>query len=156
MGITTEANDIEALEKTLLAELAAAGDLGALEEFRVAALGKKGRIPALMKTLGGMAPDERKAFGQSVNGLKQRVSDALDARKAALGDAALEARLATEMADVTLPVRPGPELMGRIHPISQVWDELTEIFADMGFSVAEGPDIETEELNFDKLNIPPS
>ncbi len=156
MGTTTAIYDIEVLEKTLLGELAAAGDLDALEDFRVGALGKKGRIPALMKALASMAPEERKAFGQSVNGLKQRVSDALDLRKASLGEAVLVARLATESVDVTLPVRPGPELMGRIHPVSQTWDELTEIFADMGFSVAEGPDIETEEKNFDQLNIPPS
>ncbi len=153
---TAEYGDLEALETALLGELDAAGDLAALEDFRVGALGKKGRISALMKTLGQMEPDARKSFGQSVNGLKQRVSDALEARKSDLGEAALAARLATETADVTLPVRPGPEMMGRIHPISQVWDELTEIFADMGFSVAEGPDIETEEKNFDKLNIPAS
>jgi phenylalanyl-tRNA synthetase alpha chain len=108
-----------------------------------------------MATLGKMAPDERKAFGQAVNVLKTKVSDALDGRKASLERAALDARLAGERADVTLPVRPGPLAEGRIHPVSQVFDEIIEIFADMGFAVAEGPDIESDDLNFTKLNIPP-
>ncbi|MEL6289449.1 MAG: phenylalanine--tRNA ligase subunit alpha [Pseudomonadota bacterium] len=151
----SETVDVDALERDLTAELAAANTLAELETFRIDALGKKGRISALMKTLGGLAPDERKVFGQTVNGLKQRVSEALDARKADLGRAELAERLAREREDITLPVLPGPEREGRIHPISQVYDELTEIFADMGFSVAEGPDIETTEKNFDQLNIPP-
>ncbi len=87
--------------------------------------------------------------------MRDRVTAALDARKASLGDAALESRLAAETADVTLPVRPGPLAEGRIHPVSQVWDEVCEIFGDMGFSIAEGPDLETDDLNFTKLNIPP-
>jgi phenylalanyl-tRNA synthetase alpha chain len=147
--------ELSALETTLLAEIGAAGDLRVLEEVRVASLGKKGRVSELMATLGKMPPEQRKAFGQAVNGVKDRVSAALDARKSALEGQALSARLATEKADITLPVRLGPLQDGRIHAVSQVWDEVAEIFGDMGFAVAEGPDIETDDLNFTKLNIPP-
>ncbi len=146
--------DLTKLEAELLAEIAAAGDLAAIEAVRVSALGKKGRVSELMARLGSLPADERKAFGQSVNTLKAKVTDALDARKGVLETAALDERLKTERADVTLPVRPGPVADGRIHPVSQVLDEVIEIFADMGFKVAEGPDIETDEMNFDKLNIP--
>jgi phenylalanyl-tRNA synthetase alpha chain len=147
--------DLAALERTLLADVGAAGDLAAIEAVRVAALGKKGRIPELMATLGKLPAEQRKDFGAAVNALKVRVTDALDARKGVLEDAALSQRLANERADVTLPVRPGPIADGRIHPISQVFDEVAEIFADMGFAIAEGPDIETDDLNFTKLNLPP-
>ena len=146
--------DLTKLEAELLAEIAAAGDLAAIEAVRVSALGKKGRVSELMSKLGSLPADERKAFGQSVNTLKAKVTDALDARKGVLETAALDERLKTERADVTLPVRPGPVADGRIHPVSQVLDEVIEIFAYMGFKVAEGPDIETDEMNFDKLNIP--
>ncbi|MEW5965292.1 MAG: phenylalanine--tRNA ligase subunit alpha [Pseudomonadota bacterium] len=147
-------SELEALKSELLSQIAAAGELAGLEAVRVAALGKKGRVSELMSRLGSLPPDERKAFGQTVNTLKTEVSDALEARKAVLEAAALAAQLARETADVTLPVRAGPEAEGRIHPISQVLDEVVEIFADLGFSVAEGPDIETDDLNFTKLNIP--
>jgi phenylalanyl-tRNA synthetase alpha chain len=146
--------DLNTLEGELLAEIAAASDLAALESVRVAALGKKGRVSELMSKLGALAPEERKTFGQTVNTLKGKISGALDARKTELEAAALDERLKTERTDVTLPVRAGPVAEGRIHPVSQVLDEVIEIFADMGFSVAEGPDIETDEMNFDKLNIP--
>lgn len=142
------------LEAGLLSEIAAASDLASLEAVRVSALGKKGRVSELMATLGSLPPEERKSFGQTVNALKTRVSEALDARKAGLEGEALAARLATERADVTLPVRPGAEAEGRIHPVSQVLDEVIEIFASLGFSVAEGPDIETDDNNFTKLNVP--
>lgn len=147
-------SDLETLEADLLTEIAAAADLAGLDQVRVTALGKKGRVSELLSRLGKLAPEERKAFGQTVNAIKTRVSEALEARKAALESAELGARLARESADVTLPVRLGPEAEGRIHPISQVFDEVVEIFADLGFSVAEGPDIETDDLNFTKLNIP--
>jgi phenylalanyl-tRNA synthetase alpha chain len=146
--------DLAALERDVLAEIAAAADLAGLEAVRVAAIGKKGRISELMAQLGKLPPEERKSFGATVNALKTKVSDALDTRKAALESAALAARLASERADVTLPVRAGAEASGRIHPVSQVLDECIEIFADLGFQVAEGPDIETDDLNFTKLNIP--
>jgi phenylalanyl-tRNA synthetase alpha chain len=146
--------DLNKLESELLAEITGAADLAALDAVRVSALGKKGRISELMSKLGSLPPEERKTFGQMVNTLKARISATLDARKAELETAALDERLKTERADVTLPVRLGPVAEGRIHPVSQVLDEVVEIFADMGFSVAEGPDIETDEMNFDKLNIP--
>lgn len=148
-------SEMKSLESVLLADIASAADLAAIEQVRVAALGKKGRISELMGQLGKLPADERKAFGAAVNALKGVVSDAIDARKRALESAALSARLANERADVTLPVRPGPLLEGRIHPVSQVFDEIAEIFADMGFSIAEGPDIESDDLNFTKLNMPP-
>ncbi|HXF53195.1 MAG TPA: phenylalanine--tRNA ligase subunit alpha [Hyphomicrobiaceae bacterium] len=147
--------DLDKLEGDLLARIAAAGDLVELEAVRVAALGRKGKVAELMQRLASLPPQERKSFGQSVNALKARVGDALEARKAALEAAAVAARLAQERVDVTLPVRLGPLAEGRIHPVSQVFDEVIEIFADMGFAVAEGPDIETDDYNFTKLNIPP-
>jgi phenylalanyl-tRNA synthetase alpha chain len=148
------ATNLSTLEAELLAEISAAGDLAGIEAVRVGSLGKKGRVSELMSKLGGLPVEERKGFGQAVNALKDTVSAALDARKAVLETAALDERLKTERADVTLPVRLGPQAEGRIHPVSQVLDEVIEIFADMGFAVAEGPDIETDDMNFDKLNIP--
>ena len=150
-----EAN-LKTLETELLADIANAGSLPAMEDVRVAALGKKGRISALMTALGKLAPDQRKSFGATVNGLRDRVTSALEAKKADLTKAATAAKLASERADISLPVRLGPIAHGRIHPVSQVWDEISEIFADMGFSVAEGPDIESDDYNFTKLNIPAS
>jgi phenylalanyl-tRNA synthetase alpha chain len=147
--------DLDTLERDLMREVEAASDEAALESVRVAALGKKGRVSDLLKTLGGMTPDQRRTEGPRINGLRDRVQEALGRRRDALAEAALTARLESERVDVTLPVREGPETRGRIHPISQVVDELTAIFADMGFSVAEGPDIETDELNFTALNFPP-
>jgi phenylalanyl-tRNA synthetase alpha chain len=155
MATMTPNTDLSALEAALLAEIAAAGDLVAIERVRIAALGRKGRIPELMAQLGSLPSDQRKAFGQAVNGLKTRVGEALDARKDDLERGALTVRLAAEQADITLPVRPGPLQDGRIHPVSQVFDEVAEVFGDMGFAIAEGPDIETDDLNFTKLNIPP-
>ena len=147
-------SDIAQLEKDLLAGVAAAKDEAALEQVRVSALGKSGQITALLKTLGAMTADERKLKGPAINGLKDRVGAALAARKDALAAAALDARIYTEAVDVTLPVREAPAEVGRVHPISQVTDELTAIFADMGFAVAEGTDIETDDYNFTKLNFP--
>src|SRR5689334_8819872 len=138
-------SDPAALETDLLARIAAAADEAALEAVRVAALGKKGSVSELLKTLGAMTPEERKAKGPAINGLKDRVTAAIAERRETLKAAALDARLDTETVDVTLPVRETPAEIGRIHPISQVIDELTTIFADMGFAVAEGPDIETDD-----------
>src|SRR5208282_2873892 len=125
-----------------------------LEAVRVGALGKQGSITALLKTLGAMTPEQRKSQGPLINGLKDCVNAALAERREAFKDAALETRLNTESIDVTLPVREAPFETGRVHPITQVTDELTAIFADMGFSIAEGPDIETDDYNFTKLNFP--
>jgi phenylalanyl-tRNA synthetase alpha chain len=147
-------SDHSTLLSTLLAEIAAAPSEEALEAVRVSALGKKGSVSALLATLGGMAPEARKEAGAAINILKDQVSEALAARKAVLKDAALDARLAAERVDVTLPPRESGLETGRIHPISQVMDELTAIFADLGFSIAEGPDVERDDLNFTKLNFP--
>ena len=147
-------SDLAALEAETLTAIAAAQDEAALETVRVAALGKKGSISALLATLGKMSPDERKSAGAQINALKDKVSDALGERRTVLKSAALEARLASETVDVTLPVRESGIETGRIHPISQVMDELTAIFADLGFSIAEGPDVESDDYNFTKLNFP--
>ncbi|MCB1519836.1 MAG: phenylalanine--tRNA ligase subunit alpha [Hyphomicrobiaceae bacterium] len=149
-----DSQSLQTLEQGLLGEIVAAASLEDLEKVRISALGKKGRVSELMQQLGKMEPDARKAFGQAVNTVKAKVAGALDERKAELQALALEARLQTERADISLPVRPGPAAEGRIHPVAQVMDELAEIFADMGFSIAEGPDIETDDYNFTKLNIP--
>ena len=148
--------DLGELESEIVAKVAAAPDLNALEDVRVAALGKKGSVSLLMRGLGAMSADERRDMGPKLNGLKDRVGTALADRRAALEDAALDASLAGETVDVSLPVRPGALAEGRIHPVSQVMDELIAIFADMGFSVAEGPDIEDDFHNFTALNIPES
>src|SRR5690242_2673892 len=147
-------SDIAKLEQDILQSIAAAKDEAALEAVRVAALGKSGSVSALLKTLGTMTPDQRKVQGPAINGLKDRVTAAIAARKDELAAGALNARLNTETVDVTLPVREAPAELGRVHPITQVIDELTAIFADMGFAVAEGPDIETDDYNFTKLNFP--
>ncbi len=147
-------SDIEQLQQSILTEITAASDEAALEAVRVAALGKSGSVSARLATLGKMTPDERKTNGPLINGLKDAVTRAIAARKSELAAKALDARLNTESVDVTLPVRESPADAGRIHPISQVIDELTAIFADMGFAVAEGPDIETDDYNFTKLNFP--
>ncbi|MFL6862805.1 MAG: phenylalanine--tRNA ligase subunit alpha [Allosphingosinicella sp.] len=136
----------------LLARIAAAPDLAALEQARVAALGKQGAITALLKSLGGMSPEERQAEGPRIHGLREAVSEAIAARKVALEAAVLDRRLATETIDMTLPADTGPR--GSVHPVSQVMDELAEIFADLGFSVATGPEIEDDWHNFTALNIP--
>ena len=146
--------DIATLERELMRTIDAAADEAELEAVRVAALGKRGSISALLATLGKMSPDERKQQGPLINGLKDRVTDAVAARREVLRDAALERRLNTEAIDVTLPAPEPPADIGRIHPISQVMDEVTAIFADMGFAVAEGPDVETDDYNFTKLNFP--
>jgi phenylalanyl-tRNA synthetase alpha chain len=146
-------SDIAKLERDILAAIKAAKDEASLESLRVGALGKKGSISELLKTLGGMSADERKEKGPAFNSLRDRVTDAIAGRKAGLGDVALNARLASEKIDVTLPARPEPR--GTIHPVSQVYDEITAIFADLGFAVAEGPDVEYDDYNFTKLNIPP-
>lgn len=143
---------------TLAAEsekaVAAAPTLEALEEARLAVLGKKGWLSAALKDLGGLSPDERKARAQMLNEVKDRLGGAIEARKGVLADAAINARLAAEKLDMTLPLNDSHESQGRIHPVSQVIDEITEIFAAMGFSIAEGPDIEDDFHNFTALNIP--
>ncbi len=145
--------NLQSLEQEILSEVAAAADEAALEAVRVAALGKKGSISERMKTLGAMSPEERKEAGAALNVLKDKIARAIAARKAALQETALEARLATEKIDVTLPARPKPH--GTIHPVSQVWEEVVQICGDLGFAVAEGPHIEDDFHNFTALNMPP-
>jgi phenylalanyl-tRNA synthetase alpha chain len=146
--------NLDQLEREIMAAIEAAPDEAALEAARVAALGRKGTVSELLKTLGSMTPQERKDKGPAINGLKDRVTAAIAGRRNGLKDAALVARLNSETLDVTLPVREPPTETGRVHPVSQVTDELTAIFADMGFAVAEGPDIETDDYNFTMLNFP--
>ncbi|MFM9977486.1 MAG: phenylalanine--tRNA ligase subunit alpha [Sphingomonadaceae bacterium] len=133
-------------------EIAVAPDLAALEAVRIALLGKQGSISALLKTLGGMTPEQRQAEGPRINGLREAATAGIAIRKAELETAALDARLASERLDMTLPAPDAPR--GSVHPVSQVMDELAEIFADMGFAVAEGPEIEDDWHNFTALNIP--
>ena len=144
--------ELETMTSNWLARIAGAGDLAALEAERVAALGKQGAVTALLKTLGGMSAEERQVRGPAIHGLREAVTTAIAARKTALDDAELERRLASETIDMTLPVDTGPR--GTVHPVSQVMDELAEIFADLGFAVATGPEIEDDWHNFTALNIP--
>ncbi len=144
--------DVEDLQRHLLAAIHAAAGLDALETCRVHALGKQGEVTRLLKTLGGMSPEERLVEGPRIQGLREAVTAAIATRKAVLEVAALEAKLAGERLDMTLPADSGPT--GTIHPVSQVMDELAEIFADLGFAVATGPEIEDDWHNFTALNIP--
>jgi phenylalanyl-tRNA synthetase alpha chain len=146
--------DLDQSRADWLARIDAAGDLAALEAERVGALGKQGAVTQLLKTLGAMSPEQRQSEGPRIHALREAVTDALAARKAALEAAELDRRLATEGLDMTLPVEPAPQ--GSVHPVSQVMDELAEIFADLGFSVATGPEIEDDWHNFTALNIPES
>ncbi len=146
-------DELNAVKNRYLQEILAAADESALEDVRLAALGKKGDISLRMRNLGTMDPEQRKTAGPALNALKDEIASALTARKTALSDAALNDRLKTEWLDVSLP--PRPRQTGTIHPISQVTEQIIAIFADLGFSVAEGPQIETDWYNFDALNIPP-
>ena len=140
------------LRQKYIDQIANAADESSLEDIRVAAVGKKGEVALKMRELGKMTPEERQTAGPALNALKDEINSALAGKKTALSDAALDERLRTEWLDVTLPSRERPA--GTIHPVSQVMDEVAAIFADMGFAVAEGPQIETDWYNFDALNIP--
>lgn len=140
------------LRDKYLGLIAGASDESAIEDLRVQAVGKKGEISLEMRSLGKMTPEERQVAGPKLNALKDEINSALAAKKAALADVALDERLRSEWLDVTLPARDGR--VGTLHPVSQVTEEVTAIFADMGFSVAEGPRIDTDWYNFDALNIP--
>lgn len=143
---------ITGLRDKYLTAIAAAGDESALEAARLAALGKKGEVALIMRSLGQMSAEERQTAGPALNALKNDLNEALAGARTKLAEAALEARLATEWQDVTLAARPVP--YGTIHPVSQVMEEVTAIFADLGFAVAEGPQVESDWYNFDALNIP--
>ncbi|MDE1468592.1 phenylalanine--tRNA ligase subunit alpha [Aurantiacibacter sp. D1-12] len=146
--------DMQSNKEAALAAIAAASDLDVLEARRVEALGKKGWVSALLKTLGQMSPEERNEKAPAIQATRGEIADAIAARKAELEAAELEARLATETLDLTLPAPETPR--GSVHPVSQVMDELAEIFADMGFSVATGPEVEDDWYNFTALNMPES
>jgi phenylalanyl-tRNA synthetase alpha chain len=146
--------DLAALEGEIVARIAGAASEAALEAERVASLGKKGAVSELLKGLGAMSPEERQVMGPALNGLRDRIATAIADRRLILKREELARRLETERLDITLPVRPSPLETGRIHPVSQVIDEITAIFADMGFAIAEGPDIETDYYNFTALNFP--
>ncbi len=146
--------DYAATGEQALARIAQASELDALEQLRVEFMGKQGSVSGLLKTLGAMSADERLSVGPQIHALRESVSAALAARKAALEDAELSEQLARERVDLTLPAPGAPR--GSIHPVSQVMDELAEIFADLGFAVATGPEIEDDWHNFTALNIPES
>src|SRR6185312_2727767 len=145
--------DHSELERDLAAQIAAAGDLDTLDQIRVSALGKTGVVSGLLKSLGQMSPELRRTEGPAINGLRDRIGAAVAARKAELEDAKLEAELAAGRLDLSLPAP--PRRKGSVHPTMQVMDEITAIFAELGFGVAEGPDIEDDFHNFSALNFPP-
>ncbi|MGH7186467.1 MAG: phenylalanine--tRNA ligase subunit alpha, partial [Pseudomonadota bacterium] len=145
--------DLDKLERETLAAIAAAPDEAGLEAVRVAAIGRKGSISERMKMLQRLSPQERKDTGALLNALKDKVTEALASRRRELFEVSVEARLESERIDVTLPAR--PEAIGTIHPVSQVWEEVVQIWGDLGFSVAEGPHIEDDFHNFTALNMPP-
>ncbi|MDQ3560010.1 MAG: phenylalanine--tRNA ligase subunit alpha, partial [Pseudomonadota bacterium] len=146
-------SDLASLEHDIAAAISAASDERALDVVRVSALGKKGAVSERLKSLGAMSPEERKVAGPALNGLRDRLAAALELRREVLREEALEERLRSETIDVMLPSAPEP--VGTIHPVTQVWEEVIAIFGDMGFSVAEGPHIETDFYNFGALNMPP-
>ncbi len=146
-------DDLDAIKAKYLGGIAQAGDEATLEDLRLAAVGKKGEVALMMRGLGKMTPEERQVAGPAFNALKNEINSALAAKKAALADAALNERLQSEWIDVSLAGRPRRE--GSIHPVSQVTEEVIAIFADLGFAVAEGPQIESDYYNFDALNIAP-
>jgi phenylalanyl-tRNA synthetase alpha chain len=145
-------DDLDTLRDHMLTAIDAATGLDALEAVRVEALGKQGNVTQLLKTLGKMSPEQRQSEGPRINGLREAVAGAIATRKAVLERAALDARLASETLDMTLPAE--GVAAGTVHPVSQVMDELAEIFADLGFAVATGPEIEDDWHNFTALNIP--
>lgn len=148
------ATDLEALERSAAAEIEAAADARAVEQLRVDLLGKKGRVTELLKQLGGMAPEQRKAFGEQVNRVKETLAEALEHKARALGEAELQRKLAAESIDVTLPGR--GEAVGGLHPVSRTIRRIERIFNSMGFESVQGPEIEDDWHNFQALNIPES
>ncbi|MEL0042338.1 MAG: phenylalanine--tRNA ligase subunit alpha, partial [Candidatus Puniceispirillum sp.] len=145
--------NLDAVSSDILAAIAAADDLDTLDAIRIDALGTKGRVSLMMRDLGGLDEESRKSAGQALNKAKEQISVAIESKQATLADAALNARLTAEAVDVSLPGR--PEIEARLHPLSRTIEEVIAIFAEMGFAVAEGPDIESDYYNFTALNIPP-
>jgi phenylalanyl-tRNA synthetase alpha chain len=152
------ADELEAFKQETAAAIATAADLAALDDIRVQALGKKGRITEMMKTLGALPAETRKERGAALNLLKDDIATRIETRQKELARAAISVALERERVDVTLPARPAPVTPvaeGRVHPTAQTFDEIIAIFASMGFAVAKGPDIETDFNNFEALNFPP-
>ena len=145
--------DPATLQSDTIARIEAADSLDALEAIRVDSLGKKGSVSLAMRSLGQLEGDARREAGQQLNAIKESITTALEARKSTLAEAALNEKLASETVDISLA--PRPEAEGCIHPLSRTLEEVTAIFAEMGFTVAEGPDIESDYYNFTALNIPP-
>ncbi len=146
--------ELEHLIQTAQQAIVDASDLPTLEQLRVQYLGKKGEITARMKMLGGLSAEERPAAGQLINDAKQAVQSTLEARKATLQQAEMAQRLAAESIDVTLPGR--GQVAGGLHPVTKTMERIEGLFAQLGFSVAEGPEIEDDFHNFEALNIPPT
>ncbi|MCM2355111.1 MAG: phenylalanine--tRNA ligase subunit alpha [Arenimonas sp.] len=146
-------SDIESLTRSALAEVEAAASLEALDALRVALLGKSGTITGQLKQLGALAPEQRKLAGEAVNRAKDALSAAIATRKSALEEAALAQRLASERIDVTLPGRGAA--VGNLHPVSRTLERITDIFARLGYQLADGPEIEDDFHNFEALNFPP-
>jgi phenylalanyl-tRNA synthetase alpha chain len=146
-------SDIDTLTRSALADIDAAASLDGLDALRVALLGKSGSITSQLKQLGALPPEQRKAFGEQVNRAKDAVSEAIAARKLRLEDAAFDQRLATERIDVTLPGRGNG--VGNLHPVSRTLERITDIFARLGYQLADGPEIEDDWHNFEALNFPP-
>ena len=151
--MSTFLSQADALEEALLAAVQAATDPDELEAVRIRALGRKSELNGMLRSVAGLPGNERRAAGQHLNAVKERLASALRERQSSLDDAALEARLTAERADITLPSRRQPP--GRGHPISRTLDEMTSILGELGFRVAEGPHIEDDFHNFTALNIPP-
>ena len=146
----------ETLEKEILKKISVAENQDSLEKIRIAELGKKGKISLLMKDLSKLSPEDRKEQGSKLNILKKNISEAISLKKIELANIELEKQLLEEKIDVTLPVQVNQSKYGKIHPVSQVLDEISEIFGSLGYKISEGPDIETEHYNFNALNIPES
>ncbi len=144
--------NLQQLENNLLQQIATAADIKSLEDVRVSALGKKGLITEQMKSLGALPLEEKISAGKILNVLKTNIEKAIDNKKSELEKKELDKKLITERIDVTLPIR--PETQGRIHPVSKIYEEVVAIFGQMGFDVAEGPDIEDQFHNFNALNMP--
>ena len=145
--------DIDTLREKFLKDITLAGDLDQLNTVRIDALGKKGAISAELAKLGQMDVDDRKQAGQIINAVKQEITSALAERQEILAKQALDKKLESEKSDVSLPSR--PSIQAKMHPLSRTMEEISAIFSDMGFVIAEGPEIETDENNFTALNIPP-
>lgn len=144
--------NIDAMLQQALSVIEQSEDSSALENARVSVLGKNGTFTQLGKTLSTLSPEQKKSFGSELNTAKKQIEEQLFAKKAALAERELAAKLAKETIDVTLPIR--DEHQGRIHPVSKIYEEVVAIFGQMGFDIAEGPDIEDQFHNFNALNMP--